>query len=87
MTNKRFVFFAMLALILGMAAFGVQQTTATMKATTVNDDNHGNNHDDDDDDDDDHAVRLLVDNDLVQCPHEQYTSIQDAVNAAPPGAR
>ena len=30
--------------------------------------------------------RLFVDNDLVQCPTAAYTTIQAAVNAAPPGA-
>ncbi len=85
MTNRKFMFFAMLALIFGMAAFGVQQTRAAKAALNLDGGHHGD-HDDDDDDDDDHAVRLLVDNDLAQCPNAQYTTIQSAVNAAPPGA-
>lgn len=84
MTNRKFLFFAMLALILGMSAFGVQQTTAAKTALNLDGGHHGDH--DDDDDDDDHAPKLLVDNDKVQCPNAQYTSIQAAVNAAPNGA-
>ena len=85
MTNRKFIFCAILALIFGMAAFGVQQTTAARAALNLDGGHHGG-HDDDDDDDHDHAVKLLVDNDKVQCPNAQYTSIQAAVTAAPPGA-
>ena len=74
MTNRKFLFFAMLALILGMSAFSLQQTTAAKAALTIDNDN------------DDQGAGLLVDNDKVQCPDAQYTSIQAAVNAAPPGA-
>jgi len=37
-------------------------------------------------DKDDDAPILLVDDDKVQCPTAAFTKIQDAVNAAPPGA-
>ncbi len=69
MTNRKLVFFSMLALILLVTSFSVDQTTAVNAAPAV-----GNNH------------GILVDNDLVQCPNAQYTSIQAAVNAAPPHA-
>jgi len=84
MTNRKFIFFAMLALIFGMAAFGVRQTAAAKAALNLEGGHHGGH--DDDDDDDDHGVKLLVDNDQVQCPNAQFTSIQAAVIAAPPGA-
>jgi hypothetical protein len=51
-----------------------------------NDHHDGDHHDGDDDDDDNHGAQLLVDNDKVQCPNAQFTSIQAAVNAAPAGA-
>ncbi|MCM3869373.1 MAG: hypothetical protein ND895_01580 [Pyrinomonadaceae bacterium] len=84
MINRKFIFFAMLALIFGMATFGLQQTTGAKAAPITDDNHHGDN--DHDNNDDDHAVRILVDNDRVQCPNAQYTSIQAAVDAAPPGA-
>lgn len=74
MINKKFLPFAILALVLGMTAFSAQQTMAAPSARFV-----------DDDDDDDH-VGILVDNDRVQCPNAQFTSIQEAVLAAPAGA-
>lgn len=90
MLNKKFLFFTVLALILGTTPFAVHQT-ASASATTLIDDHHdGDHHDGDDDDDDDdndhHGPQLLVDNDKVQCPNAQYTSIQAAVTAAPAGA-
>jgi hypothetical protein len=51
----------------------------------VVDDRH-NGDDDDEDDNGHHGPQLLVDNDHAQCPNAQFTSIQAAVNAAPPGA-
>jgi hypothetical protein len=51
----------------------------------VVDDRH-NGDDDDEDDNGHHGPQLLVDNDHVQCPNAQYTTIQSAVNAAPAGA-
>lgn len=68
MTNRKLVLFTMMTLILAVATFSFDQTTAVNAAPAVA--NHG----------------LLVDNDLVQCPDAQYTSIQAAVNAAPPHA-
>lgn len=69
MTNRKLVFFSLLALILVVATVSVDQTTAVNAAPAA-----GNNG------------GILVDNDLVQCPDAQYTSIQAAVNAAPPHA-
>ena len=66
MTNRKLVFFSMLALILVVATFSVDQTTAVSAAPP--------------------GGGILVDNDLVQCPDAQYTSIQAAVNAASPNA-
>src|ERR1700704_1702565 len=85
MLNKKFLFFAMLALILGTTPFAVHQKVAASSATLV-DDHHDGDDDDNGDDDDHHGAQLFVDNDHVQCPNAQYTTIQSAVNAAPPGA-
>ena len=35
---------------------------------------------------DNHNGQILVDDDKIQCPNAQFTEIQDAVAAAPPGA-
>jgi hypothetical protein len=90
MLNKKFLFFAIFALILGTTPFAVHQTASASSPTFVDDHHHGDHHDGDDDGDDDdndhHGPQLLVDNDKVQCPNAQYTSIQTAVNAAPAGA-
>jgi hypothetical protein len=89
MLNKKFLFFAMLALVLGTTPFAVHQTAAARTMTNVDDHHDGDHHDgddDDDDDDDNHGAQLLVDNDKVQCPNAQFTSIQAAVTAAPAGA-
>lgn len=89
MLTKKFLFFAVLALILGTTPFAVHQTASASSTVFVDDHHDGDHHDGDDDDDDDndhHGPQLLVDNDKVQCPNAQYTSIQAAVNAAPAGA-
>jgi hypothetical protein len=78
MINKKLLFFLLLALVFGSTTFNTQQTLAAPGAIIIDDD--------DDDDDDDNQVGILVDNDKVQCPNAQFTSIQAAVIAAPPGA-
>jgi hypothetical protein len=97
MINKRLLFFVVLVLAIG-TIFAVYQVTSVQAANIDGDhhdgDHHGD-HDDCDDDDDDHdgdddddhhGPQLFVDNDKVECPTAQYTSIQAAVNAAPSGA-
>jgi hypothetical protein len=84
MLNKKFLLFAILALVFGTVPFAVHQTAAAKSAPLI-DDHHGGD-DDDENDNGNHGAQLLVDNDKVQCPNAQYTSIQAAVTAAPPGA-
>jgi hypothetical protein len=86
MLNKKFLLFAILALVFGTVPIAVHQT-ASANASTILDDHHdGDDDDDDDNNGGNHGPQLLVDNDKVQCPNAQYTTIQQAVTAAPPGA-
>jgi parallel beta-helix repeat protein len=75
MVKSKFPFLAMFTLLISVLAFSAQHAVAATG-------------DHDDDDNDDHYGRpgILVDNDRVQCPNAQYTSIQAAVTAAPAGA-
>src|SRR3979411_2981206 len=84
MLNKQFLFFVLLALLLGTRHFAVHQKTFASSATLVDD--HHDGDDDDGNDNDNHGPQLLVDNDHAQCPNAQYTTIQSAVDAAPAGA-
>ncbi|MEA2172992.1 MAG: hypothetical protein QOD00_584 [Blastocatellia bacterium] len=75
MKHRRVSFWATLTLLMGLVAF----TGGQGYALAVND------HDDDDGDN--HGATLTVDDDHVQCPRAQYSSIQAAVLAARPGDR
>jgi hypothetical protein len=73
MKHRRLSFLALLVLVMGLFASG-QAYAATLA-------------DHDDDDDDNRGATLTVDDDHVQCPRAQFTSIQAAVTAAHAGDR
>ncbi|HEV7858860.1 MAG TPA: NosD domain-containing protein [Pyrinomonadaceae bacterium] len=75
MNHRRLGFWASLTLVIGLLAFASGQAYARTVAFH------------DDDDDDNHGATLTVDDDHVQCPRAQFTSIQAAVTAAHAGDR
>jgi hypothetical protein len=76
MNRKRLGFWASLTFLVGLTALVCGQAFASVPAF--------NDHDDDDDN---RGATLTVDDDHVQCPRAQYSSIQAAVLAAHPGDR